>query len=210
MLRFKKDFPTALKLRSYTKYLPKAHRIWEEQKLLVMFREARNQWVFLLSDGDSDSFCAERRDARSSQALGCTCQLLYPCLPSFPLKEFFFTCYIVVYFPFFFFSFYKKWGWWYFSSMSEQQLLPGQVLPEGTWAWGRSRGSLPRQPQNLKHCSTADWLGIAIFFSINYMAFSLSKARKMSMLAGVFTKEDTHPSAVCYQESECLASPCSL
>lgn len=85
-----------------------------------------------------------------------------------------------------------------------------RVLPEGTRAWGHRGGNLPRQPQNLKHCSSADWLGIAIFFSINCMAFSLSTARKMSTLSEVFTYEDTNPSAVCYQESECLASPCFL
>lgn len=83
------------------------------------------------------------------------------------------------------------------------------VLPEGTWAWACRGWNLPCQPQNLKHCSSAGWLGIAIFFSINYMVFSLSKARKMSTLSEVFTYEDTHPSAVCYQELQCLASPCT-
>lgn len=55
VLRSNVDFPTALKLRPYTKYLPRADTVLAVQKFSVMFRKAGDQCLFIISNWDRGS-----------------------------------------------------------------------------------------------------------------------------------------------------------
>lgn len=125
MLGFNIDFPTAIKLRPYTTYLPKAHTVLAVQNFSVMFREGRDQWLFILSNWDCGSIWCRWVGWEEQSSSEYACQLLQPCLPFLPLKDFLFTCYVTVYLHIFLSIFVINENSGRLAT-SEQQLLPGQ------------------------------------------------------------------------------------